>query len=184
MRFSLYEFRTGVETIGGNRVVFDIDKGTASFGAAAVEGHALVWQVDDDERDAEDALLSARIQLDPYADWIVRCDRIDFPLGAIAHRHTHPGPGLRYLVAGEIEIETEGRTAFYGPGGAWFESGPEPVLARASSHRKTAFVRVMLLPAEWEGKRTIRYVDPADDALPKLQRAQVFFDHPLVLPRR
>ena len=34
----------------------------------------------------------------------------------------------------------------------------------------------MLLPAEWEGKRTIRYVDPADEEKPKLQRPTVFFE--------
>lgn len=184
MRLSLYEFVTGVETIGGNRVVYDVDTGVAWFGAATVEGHALVWQVDSDEHDAEGALLSARVQLDPFADWIVRCDRIDFPLAGVAHRHTHPGPGIRYLLAGEIEIETEGRTTFYGPGGAWFEAGPEPVLARAASHLETSFVRVMLLPAEWEGRRTIRYVDPADEALPKLQRATVLLDHRIELPHR
>jgi hypothetical protein len=183
VRLSLYEFHTGVETIGGNRVVYDVAAGAAHFGAATVDGHALVWQVDEDEHDAEGALLSARVQLDPFAEWIVRCDRIDFPLGGIAYRHTHPGPGIRYLLAGEIEIETEGHTAFYGPGGAWFESGPEPVLARASNHLESAFVRVLVLPAEWQGRRTIQYVDPADDERPKLQRPTVLFDHALTLPR-
>jgi hypothetical protein len=38
---------------------------------------------------------------------------------------------------------------------------------------------VLLLPAEWEGKRTIRYVDPADEARPKLQRARIYFERPL-----
>ena len=53
------------------------------------------------------------------------------------------------------------------------------MLATASGSEPTAFVRVMLLPAEWEGKRTIRYVDPADEEKPKLQRPTVFFDRPL-----
>jgi quercetin dioxygenase-like cupin family protein len=163
--------------------VYDLERGVAFFGAASVEGPALVWQVDDPDADAEDALLSHRVHLDPYADWIARCDRIDFPKGGIAYRHTHPGPGIRYLLHGELTIETVGRTAAYGPGGAWFESGPEPVLATASLHQETAFVRVMLLPAEWAGKRTIRYVDPADEDKPKLQRPTVFFDHPMALPR-
>jgi hypothetical protein len=37
----------------------------------------------------------------------------------------------------------------------------------------------MVLPAEWEGKRTISYVDPADDEKPKLQRARIFLEAPL-----
>jgi hypothetical protein len=55
------------------------------------------------------------------------------------------------------------------------------VLATASQHLPTAFVRVLILPAEWAGKRTIRYVDPADENRPKLQRPTVYFEHPLAL---
>lgn len=182
MRLSLYEFATGAETIGGNRVVYDVGADAAFFGAASVEGRALVWQLDADEAAAEGALLSRDVHVDPFADWLLRCDRVDFPRGGIAYRHTHPGPGIRYLLHGEIEIVTEGRSSFYGPGGAWFESGPEPVLARASQHHETAFVRVLLLPAEWEGERTIRYVDPADAERPKLQRATVYLEHRVRLP--
>jgi hypothetical protein len=40
-------------------------------------------------------------------------------------------------------------------------------------------VRVLVLPAEWSGKRTIAYVDPADDDKPKLQRARVYFEQRL-----
>ena len=100
---------------------------------------------------------------------------------AIAYRHTHPGPGIRYLLSGELDIQTEGHSASYGPGGAWFESGPDPVLATASLHQPTAFVRVLILPAEWAGKRTIRYVDPADEDRPKLQKPTVYLEHRLAL---
>jgi len=179
LRLSLYESATGAETIGGNRVVYDVARGEAHFGAASVDGLALVWQLDATQEEAEGALLSRHVELDPSAEWIVRCDRIDFPLGGVAYLHTHPGPGIRYLLEGEIEIHTEGRSTAYGPGGAWFEAGPDPVYAAASQHQDTAFVRVLVLPAEWAGKRTIRYVDPADEEKPKLQRATVYFDHPV-----
>jgi hypothetical protein len=180
LRLALYEFRTGTETAGGNRVVYDLTADAAYFGAARVEGPALVWQLEAEE---DGALLAHDVRLDPFAEWIVRCDRVDFPLGGIAYTHTHPGPGIRYLLHGELEIRTEGHSRFYGPGSAWFESGPEPVYAAASHHLETAFVRVLILPAEWEGKRTIRYVDPADENLPKLQRATVYLEHPIALPR-
>ena len=122
------------------------------------------------------------MQLDPFAAWVVRCDRVDFPLGGIAHRHTHPGPGIRYLLQGGIEIETEGRSTFYGPGGAWFESGSDPVVARASAHLETSFVRALVLPAEWAGKRTIRYLEPTDGVEVK-QSASVLLEHAIALPR-
>jgi quercetin dioxygenase-like cupin family protein len=181
MRLSLYEFQTGAETAGGHRVVYDVANEAAYFGEAHVEGHALVWQLDDTPEEAEGALVSRRIQIDPFAEWVLRCDRIDFPLGGVAYRHTHPGPGIRYLLHGEIDIHTEGRSVSYGPGGAWFEAGPDPVLAEASQHQQTAFVRVLILPAEWAGKRTIRYVDPADEDRPKLQKPTVYLEHRLAL---
>jgi len=55
------------------------------------------------------------------------------------------------------------------------------VYAAASKSEETAFVRVLLLPAEWEGTRTIRYVDPADEDKPKLQRSTVFLERRLAL---
>jgi len=182
LRLSLYRFETGVETIGGNRVVYDLDRNGARFGAAVVDGPALVWQLDQDEFEAEGALLSRFVQLDPYAAWIVRCDRIDFPLGGVARLHTHPGPGIRYLLRGELEVEVEGRASFYGAGGAWFESGPDPVVARSSSHLPTSFVRALVLPAEWAGKRTIHYLDPPGETdVP--QTATVLLEHAIALPR-
>ncbi len=176
MRLSLFEHPDGVETGEGPRVVYDIEANEAHYGAARVEGPALVWELGGE---AEGAALSAAVEVDPAEGWIVRCDRVDFPPGGVAFLHTHPGPGIRRLLFGSIRIETEGRSTEYGPGGAWFESGLGPVLAAASEREDSAFVRVMLLPREWEGRRTIRYVNAEDEEKPKLQRATVFFDRPL-----
>jgi hypothetical protein len=174
---AFYDHPGGVETEVGNRVVYDIERDEAHFGAARVGGHALRWEVADDPEPA--ARLAATVELDRDREWITRCDRVDFPAGGVAYAHTHPGPGIRCLLFGSIRIRSGGETRAYGPLEAWFESGPEPVFAAASETEPTAFVRVMLLPSEWEGKRTIRYVDPADEVKPKLQRPRVFFDRPL-----
>jgi quercetin dioxygenase-like cupin family protein len=176
---ALFERPDGVAAEPGNRVVYDLERNEAHFGAVAVARPALVWELG--ESAADGAALAAAVSLDPGTDWVMRCDRIDFPPGAVAYRHTHPGPGIRRLLHGSIRIETEGETHEYGPGDAWFESGPAPVYAAASATEPSAFVRVMLLPRAWEGKRTIRYVDPADEDKPKLQRPTVFFDRPLAL---
>jgi quercetin dioxygenase-like cupin family protein len=174
---ALYEHPDGVETSGGNVAVYDVDRDTAYFGTASVPGRALVWKLEDEARAG--AKLSAKVVLD--GAWLMRCDRVDFPPGGIAYRHTHPGPGIRCLLFGSIRIDRGGETDVYGPLDAWFESGPEPVLAFASEDEETAFVRVMLLPREWEGKRTIRYLDAADGDKPRLQRATVFVDEPIEL---
>ncbi len=106
---------------------------------------------------------------------------MDFPPGGVAYRHVHPGPGIRRLLFGELTIESDEDTRTYGAGGAWFEGAEYPVLATASATENTAFVRVLLLPVEWAGKRTIRYLDPADEHKPKLQRAEVLLEGPLSL---
>jgi quercetin dioxygenase-like cupin family protein len=150
-----------------NRIVHELD-----------DGRTLVWELGDDE--PAGALLSSEVQLDGSA-WIMRHDRVDFDPGGIAYRHTHPGPGIRYLLFGQITIDSEGAQHTYGPGQPWFERGPDPVLATTSADEPTAFVRVMLLPAEWAGKRTIKYVDPADADKPKTQRATIFLEQPVAL---
>ena len=163
---ALHAHPDGVETEAGNRVVYDVARDVACHGAAQVDGHALVWELAGDPGAGE---------------WVLRCDRVDFPPGGVAYRHTHPGPGIRVLLKGRIRIETKGESHEYGPFESWYESGPEPVFAAASESEETAFVRVMLLPREWEGKRTIRYVDPADEEKPKLQRATIFLEAPVEL---
>jgi hypothetical protein len=176
---ALYDHPHGVETTGGNVAVYDFDRNTAFFGAASVPGRALVWRLE--EQSGAGEKLAAPVALDPDSDWLLRCDRIDFPAGGVAYRHTHPGPGIRCLLHGSIRIESAGESHVYQALEPWFESGPEPVLAVASETEETAFVRAMLVPHEWAGKRTISYVDPADEEKPKLQRATVFFDKPIEL---
>jgi quercetin dioxygenase-like cupin family protein len=176
MRLSLHEHPNGIATGEGTRVVYDIEANEAHFGAARVDGPAIVWELDGD---AADASLSAEFELEASRGRIVRCDRIDFPPGGVAYRHTHPGAGIRRVLFGSIHIDADGHGAEYGPGGAWFEGADYPVLATAAETESTAFVRVMVLPAEWEGRRTIRYIEPADDEKPKLQRPTVFFDRRL-----
>jgi quercetin dioxygenase-like cupin family protein len=153
----------GIEMGPGDQVVYDVAGDRAFVGAGRVDGRALVWELT--ERPADDSLL--------------RCDRVDFPPGGVAYLHTHPGPGLRVLLKGSIRIDTQGASHEYAPFEWWYETGPDPVFAAASASEETAFVRVMVLPVEWEGKRTISYVDPADADKPKLQSARIFLEHRL-----
>jgi quercetin dioxygenase-like cupin family protein len=178
---SLYEHFAGLKVTAPETISFDVARGEAHFGPAEIEGHALAWELAPGES-APAALLAHAVVLDTDTSWIARCDRIDFPPGGIAYTHTHPGPGIRFLLEGTLTIRSEGETTEYAAGEAWYESGPEPVHATAAVDRDSAFVRVLLLPEEWEGKRTIRYVDPGDDEKPRLQRPTVFFDRPLTLP--
>jgi hypothetical protein len=140
----------------------------------------LRWELTDWE--PEGAKLAVRIELDPWGEYVMRCDRVDFPPGGVAYRHVHPGPGIRCLLAGIMRIEgPDGLERTYSPLDAWFEAAEYPVVATASDAAETAFVRVLLLSPEWRGKRTIRYLDPADEEKPKLQRATVFLEETVSL---
>ena len=182
---TLSEHPAGVSVGPGSRVVYELDANVAHFGAAEVAGPALLWELTGSDPDidavvgAGGAALVAAVDLSGSDEWLMRCDRVDFPPGAVAYRHVHPGPGIRRLLFGELTITTGGVTTAYRAGGAWFESGPEPVYAESSATEESAFVRVMLLPAEWAGRRTIRYTDPADADQPARQRARVFGEEPL-----
>jgi quercetin dioxygenase-like cupin family protein len=160
---TLAEHPAGVEIGDGPHVVYDLERNEASLGAAHVAGPAIVWELGD---------------LGPGA-WVVRCDRVDFPAGGIAYRHVHPGPGIRRILHGALTIDRDGSAHTYRAGESWLEEANDPVVATASATEETAFVRVLLLPAEWAGKRTIRYLDSADEEKPKLQRAQILLEEPL-----
>jgi quercetin dioxygenase-like cupin family protein len=120
--------------------------------------------------------LRAALTLDPKGAYLMRCDRVDFPPGGIAYTHTHQGPGIRCLLGGEIRIKVSGSEHLVRPGEAWFEAGPDLVLALASEREPTSFARVMSLPAELRGKSSIRYVLPEDADKPKRQTYQLFVD--------
>ena len=143
-------------------MVYDVAANAAFFGAVTVNTHAILWELDD-----------------PGPGHVVRCDRVDFPPGGVAYRHVHPGPGVRRILHGELTIERDGDARTYRAGDSWFEDADDPVVATASSTEETAFVRVLLLPAEWAGRRTIRYLDPADEDKPRLQRATVLLEESL-----
>jgi quercetin dioxygenase-like cupin family protein len=166
LSLALHERPEGVVTEEGPRVVYDLERDQAYLGAARVDGPALVWEL---------------VAVPGPGEWVVRCDRVDFPPGGVAFRHVHPGPGIRRLLHGELTIDRDGEARTYRAGEAWLEEREDPVLATASASEETAFVRVLLLPAEWAGKRTIRYLDPADEERPKLQRATVFLEEPIEL---
>ena len=126
-------------------------------------------------------VLVAPLALDPGEKYLMRGDRVDFPIGGVAYLHRHQGPGIRRLLHGAIRIETQGRNHDVAPGEAWFETGPDPVFAATSTAVESAFVRVMILPLALKGRSSISYVNDADKDKPKTQRYQVFIDFPIQL---
>ena len=68
------------------------------------DGSTLFWELLDVEPD--DALLAAPVAVAP--GWLMRHDRIDFPPGGIAYRHTHPGPVFISVIEGTLTFYEHG----------------------------------------------------------------------------
>jgi quercetin dioxygenase-like cupin family protein len=166
------------------RVVYVVDRNEAehSRDARILAGPLRALAFELVGQPSADALLGAELAPTHGEPQLIRCDRVDFPPGAVAYLHTHQGPGIRVLLRGSIRIETQGRSHTYGALEAWFEPGPEPVFAAASDSEPTAFVRCMVLPARLRGQSSIRYVREEDAAKPKSQQYTVFVDQPVELP--
>jgi hypothetical protein len=154
----------------------------ASLAAGAPGARLLRFELAADPAPEERPLLAATLALDPGSEYLLRCDRVEFPPGGVAYHHTHQGPGLRCLVAGSIRIDSAGSSHSYRSGEAWFESGPDTVLASASPSEVTAFIRVMILPRAFLGRSSIRYVRAEDQDKSKPQRYQIYIDRPITLP--
>jgi hypothetical protein len=123
--------------------------------------------------------LVARLETLPAGDLVLRGDSVAFPPGGCAYLHRHQGPGIRCLVEGGIRIDTHGGSTSYGPGGAWYETGPDPVFAQAAADRASRFVRVMLLPRSLLGKSSIEYLNEDDKMKPKSQSYKIYADLPI-----
>jgi quercetin dioxygenase-like cupin family protein len=124
--------------------------------------------------------LSARLDTIPKGAVLLRGDSVAFPPGGCAYLHRHQGPGIRCLLHGGIRIDTMGRSTLYGPGDAWYESGPEPVFAQAAD-APTRFVRVMILPMAYLARSSVEYLNEEDKAKPKSQSYKIFVDMPIAI---
>ena len=128
-----------LELAAGGRIVYvasgelaTLHAGTAAFGAeesslqAGRDGATVLrWELT--EWSVEDAKFTTHVELDPWADYSMRCERD----GGRAE-----GPGIGCVLRGELSVDGDTVGGF----GAFAE--PAEVSGRGS------FVRVVLVPAE------------------------------------
>ena len=110
---------------------------------------------------------------------LLRGDSVAFPPGGCAYLHRHQGPGIRCLIEGGIRIDTQGHSTSYGPGSAWYESGPDAVFAQAAADRPSRFIRAMILPRALLGKSSLTLVNDEDKSKPRAQQYKIFVDTPI-----
>jgi hypothetical protein len=128
--------------------------------------------------------LSAALETLPKGELLLRGDSVAFPPGGCAFLHRHQGPGIRCLIGGGIRIDTHGRSTSYGPGAAWYESGPDSVFAQAAMDRPSRFIRVMILPRSLlGGKSSIELLNEEDKSKPRSQQYKIFADAPIEVPK-
>jgi len=128
-----------LELAAGGRMIYvasgeiaGLHAGSAAFGAdeatlAAGNDGATVLRWELTEWSVEDAKLSAHIELDPWADYVMRCETGGGPAA---------GPGIGCVLRGELSVDGE----VVQPFGAWVE--PAELSGRG------LFVRVVLVLAE------------------------------------
>jgi hypothetical protein len=185
----------GAATIAGRT----LSDGEAWHGEEAVtlapgSGGVTCWRFELAPADAADGEVAGRAVVSrqklaasaatlPAGDLLLRGDSVAFPPGGCAFLHRHQGPGIRCLLEGGIRIDTHvdslGVSTSYGPGGAWYESGPDPVFAQGARDRATRFIRMMILPRALLGKSSIEYLNPDDKERPKSQSYKGFADAPI-----
>ncbi len=99
--------------------------------------------------------LITSLDLQPGTHWLFRLDVIVHGAGGIADRHQHPGPGIRCLLEGTFNVQQGAAlTRDLDPGDAWWETGPDTVVAWGSRRMPAKFLRCTVLPLAYEGKPT------------------------------
>ena len=114
----------------------------------------------------------------------MRCDRVDFEPGGIAYRHTHPGPGIRYLLFGQITIDSEGERAHVRAGRAVVRARA-PIRCWRPPRRTSRRRSSACCCCRSSGRASARSATsiPADAEKPKTQRPTVFLEQPVVRAR-
>jgi len=71
--------------------------------------------------------------------------------GGYVGEHNHVGPGIRYLVSGELEFVEHGKTRTFKAGDFFYETGA--ITNRASSKGSSPVVNLIfeILPVDWKG---------------------------------
>ena len=80
---------------------------------------------------------------------------ITFVPGGYVSQHDHAGPGIRYIVSGELTFVGEGKTTTYKKGDYFYESGDTTNSASNKTKSPTVVLNFELLPADWKGGSAI-----------------------------
>ena len=86
----------------------------------------------------------------------LRAAEVTFEPGALLGPHHHAGPGLRYIVAGELTFIQAGKAHVYKAGDYFFESGDVVHTAQNKAKAPLRVIFFEVLPVQWSGPSMIQ----------------------------
>jgi hypothetical protein len=124
-------------------------------------------------------VISRRLPQAYEGDRIFRADRVESNPGAQTPLHGHRGPGIRRLLKGRLHAFIGEDVDRIDAGHAWFETGTDWVIGKNIHDSASAFVRVMILPAELSGG-TSSFIPatPEEAAKPRSVTYRLFGERP------
>jgi quercetin dioxygenase-like cupin family protein len=85
----------------------------------------------------------------------LRATELTFAPGAYLGAHHHAGPGIRYVLSGEVTFTEGGRATIYKTGEYFFETGN---LAHTAENKTNLPLRILffeILPKDWAGPTVV-----------------------------
>jgi len=85
----------------------------------------------------------------------MRATEFTFAPGAFVGNHHHAGPGVRYIISGEITITEGGVATIYKAGDYYYETGNVAHMAENKTNVPLRFIVMEMIPRTWSGPATI-----------------------------
>src|SRR4029078_347495 len=79
----------------------------------------------------------------------LRATELTFAPGGFLGIHHHVGPGIRYVLSGEVTFTEGGRATIYKAGDYFFETGNVAHMAENKTNRPLRILFVEILPRDW-----------------------------------
>jgi hypothetical protein len=188
---------SGTVSVGGKR----LEAGEAAFQDRAVNFSSIdrdveLWRWDlvesakpdsspASEEDATNPVLTApieKLEIEAGSTWFLRCETVNFPAETTVDMHAHHGAGIRCLELGEINFtHLDGMKNTVTPGDAWYEEAFHYLHALTMKTGPSRFIRVMLVPPEYNDTSTFKYHDQDDAEKPRRQTTEKLVDVTLTL---
>lgn len=172
--------RTGRVTVNGTPL--GEDSGKLVTGRTTLAGNGEVWRFEvartealSEAHEHASLILARHLPFDPAAPFVMRLDRVDFSPDGATPKHGHAGPGIRRLLRGRLLAEVGEEAHRIEAGGAWYETGDDPVIGRVLQPG-SAFIRCMVLAPALLGQPTFRAWSAEDAAKPRNARYRLLFD--------